>query len=220
MKSEEAEIWSHELLVAQTIEDGKLGYVSGDDIEYIDHGRQKYVYKVNGACFHDSRIHGDVLAVAIPRQETIETFPLEREFHYLETIHDALGNKYTPEPLAYVRTKDAKLLLMEYIPFPTIGTVKQDLDDRALAYLLGDAFGRIYAATGLVHEEPHDKNILVGTEGEIKIIDAIHFRRGSIEDLFRPFQREFKWDRAEVNRFPDDFRQGLYDAGVFRSENH
>lgn len=155
--------------------------ISPDQVQlYSDVGNYKQVYKLK---LDDKSL----LAVAVAREAD---YDLYGEFKLLERLHDEVP-EYFPDPAFYHERDGHRVMAMEFFPQPTIRQTKSILIgsrrlEELTAHQIGFALGLTHQRTGYITDEPHDDNILVGIETNpitIKLIDAAHFREGSLDEL-------------------------------------
>lgn len=166
---------------------------------YSDVGNNKRVYKV------DLGIKS-FIAVGLPREEEYDLFG---EFKTLEKLWKEVP-EYFPEPYFFYEGRNQYIMAMEFFPHSTIGDVKplNHREEAQTAYQIGFALGITYQRTGMINEEPHDNNVLVDMDGgeiTIKLIDAAHYREGTLHELI-----ELACEQQELCReYKPIFKNGL-----------
>jgi hypothetical protein len=173
-------------------------------------GFEKGVYKIEVA-------DKSFLAAAAIRNSS---HSLLEEYNILSHLYKN-APKFFPEARGHVNFSNGpvtgELLIMEYIPLPTLNDFKNSNQVkptdyfRKLAYELGASLAVVNTKTGMYPSEPHDGNVFINSNGNnisLKFCDAIQYKRGCIEDTALSCL-DYGHQRMECTKFPHKFREGL-----------
>jgi hypothetical protein len=212
------EVWYFQLTILDILDkQGLTNNLLPEEVEYINRGQAKFVYSIPTNKLKLPSLNSEeskLIATAIPLESH---YDLSKEFSLLKTIYEKFSNKYTPKPEFYLETLDTKLMGMEFIDLDVIGNfVEKNWKNKLLleyvSFIEGSIVGQIYKETGLFHVEPHDENIMVGIKNnkiDVKFIDALHFEKGSLDELFDTYLKNYIGIRTEIASYKDAFVSGF-----------
>jgi hypothetical protein len=181
--------------------------VGDSEIEYIDEGASKAVYKIGTEM--------PILAIAASRYMGEE---FEGEFEKLRFLHEKCPDHF-PRPIAVIEMEEGnKVIFMDYLDFQRINKFKEagSATDKEMAAAIGYAVGYVFAKTGMFTKEPHDGNILLKKDGNgvrAKFVDVDHFENGNISELIFEYFLNNSWARTECIKNRRAF-EGALERGI------
>jgi hypothetical protein len=184
-------------------------------VSWYNEGHNKAVYKIH----LDS---GSELLAAAASHDCRQS--LHEEYAKLCDLYMGVPSLF-PKPVEFYSVFDVvptDFIFMEFLPQPSInevGNLSFYVSDgfRKLAQSLGVATGKVFAKTGYIPTELHDKNVLVSKKDDdfsLKLCDAAHYVKGSIDDCFSYVFTNRPDDCARFKqRYSQGFCEGLIESG-------